>query len=64
MNDIASVHNASASQVALNWLIEKGTLPIPGAKSAKQAAGNASAMTWRLADDEFYSLNEATNRYV
>ena len=64
MNDIASVHNASASQVALNWLIEKGTLPIPGAKSAKQAADNASAMTWRLADDEFYSLNEATNRYV
>ncbi|HIF73091.1 MAG TPA: aldo/keto reductase [Dehalococcoidia bacterium] len=64
MNDIASVHNASASQVALNWLIEKGTLPIPGAKSAAQAADNASAMTWQLASDEFEALDEATNRYV
>ena len=64
MNDIASAHSASVPQVALNWLIEKGTLPIPGAKSAIQAADNASAMKWKLNPDEFEALNDATEKYV
>jgi len=50
--------------VALNWLIQKETLPIPGAKSAMQAADNATAMTWKLTNDEFEALNEATQQYV
>ncbi|NQW20189.1 MAG: aldo/keto reductase [Chloroflexi bacterium] len=64
MTDIASDHDASASQVALNWLITRNTLPIPGAKSAMQATDNASTMTWKLGTDEFDALNEATKRYL
>jgi len=64
MKDIASAHDASESQVALNWLIQKETLPIPGAKSAKQAADNASTMNWRLTKDEIEALNTATKQYV
>ena len=37
------------SQVALNWIICKGAVPIPGAKNAAQAEQNAGALGWRLA---------------
>ena len=64
MSDIASAYDASPSQVALNWLMQKDTLPIPGAKSAMQAKDNATAMTWSLANDEFEALNMATEQYL
>ena len=64
MSDISTAHKVSVTQVALNWLIQKETLPIPGAKSAMQAADNATAMTWKLTTDEFEALNEATQQYV
>jgi aryl-alcohol dehydrogenase-like predicted oxidoreductase len=64
MGDIGSVHDASHSQVALNWLIRKGTFPIPGVKSAAQAIDNAAAMKWSLGDDEVTALDEITRRYL
>jgi aryl-alcohol dehydrogenase-like predicted oxidoreductase len=64
MSDIASAHDASPSQVALNWLIRHGTLPIPGAKSAMQAKDNAVSMTWSLSNGELEALNAATERYL
>lgn len=36
------------SQVALRWLIEKGAVPIPGAKNADQAEQNAGALGFEL----------------
>lgn len=50
------------AQVALNWTICKGTLPIPGAKNLSQAEQNASAIGWRLSDDEVAALDEASDR--
>jgi aryl-alcohol dehydrogenase-like predicted oxidoreductase len=64
MNDISVAHGVSVSQVALNWLIQQNTLPIPGAKSAMQATDNASAMNWKLATDELEALGAATDQYV
>ena len=64
MRDIGSAHNATPSQVALNWLVARGTLPIPGVKSAEQASDNAAAMTWQLCSDEFERLGEATVGFV
>jgi aryl-alcohol dehydrogenase-like predicted oxidoreductase len=52
----------SPSQVALNWLICKGTLPIPGATSERHIRENAGALGWRLSDDELGSLDEASDR--
>lgn len=46
------------AQVALNWLICKGAVPIPGAKNAAQAAGNAGALGWRLTGGEVDELDE------
>jgi len=51
----------TASQVSLNWLICKGTLPIPGAKNLKQAELNAGGAGWKLTDDEVAQLDEATD---
>lgn len=45
-------------QVALNWLIHQGTLPIPGAKSAAQASANAGALGWDLTDEEAERLSK------
>jgi aryl-alcohol dehydrogenase-like predicted oxidoreductase len=44
-------------QVALNWMIKQGVLPIPGAKNAAQAASNAGALGWDLAEDEFAQIS-------
>ena len=45
------------AQVALNWTICKGTLPIPGAKNAEQARQNAGALGWRLTPGELAELD-------
>jgi aryl-alcohol dehydrogenase-like predicted oxidoreductase len=59
---IGEAHGGKApSQVALNWLICKGALPIPGAKSARQAQDNAGALGWRLTDSEVAALDEASS---
>jgi len=51
----------SNSQVALNWVICKGALPIPGAKNADQAQENAAALGWRLTEDEVAKLDELSD---
>jgi len=48
----------TASQVALNWVICKGALPIPGAKNAKQASENVGATGWMLTNQEVEQLDE------
>ena len=45
-------HGKTPAQVALNWIICKGAIPIPGAKNREQAEQNAGALGWRLTDDE------------
>ena len=64
MRDIGSAHNATPSQVALNWLVARGTLPIPGVKSAEQGSDNAAAMAWKLNSDEIEWLGEATVGFI
>jgi aryl-alcohol dehydrogenase-like predicted oxidoreductase len=45
------------SQVALNWVMSKGAVPIPGAKNRKQAEENAGAVGWSLDGDEVARLD-------
>ena len=45
------------SQVALRWIIEKGAVPIPGAKNADQARQNAGALGWELPPDDIAALD-------
>ncbi len=63
MTEIGQDHGGkSNSQVALNWVIRKGALPIPGAKNADQALQNAGALGWHLTDGEVARLDEASDR--
>lgn len=48
----------SPAQVALNWTICKGAVPIPGAKNGGQALQNAGALGWRLSDEEVQLLDD------
>ena len=56
---IGEAHDRTPSQVALRWLIEKGAVPIPGAKNAEQARANAGALGWSLTSDELATLDTA-----
>ena len=51
-------------QVALNWVMAKGALPIPGAKNAAQARENAGALGWRLTADESQHLEKIADEVV
>jgi len=51
----------TASQVALNWVICKGALPIPGAKNAIQASENSGAIGWTLTNQEVEQLDEMSD---
>jgi aryl-alcohol dehydrogenase-like predicted oxidoreductase len=46
-------------QVALNWIIAKGAVPIPGAKNREQALQNAGAMGWEMSADDVAALDAA-----
>ncbi|MGC1378854.1 MAG: aldo/keto reductase [Anaerolineales bacterium] len=63
MNEIGQDHGSkSASQVAINWCICKGALPIPGAKNYQQAAMNAGAAGWRLTAEQVKALDDASDK--
>ncbi|MGZ4786138.1 MAG: aldo/keto reductase, partial [Acidimicrobiales bacterium] len=47
------------SQVALNWIIAKGAVPIPGAKNRAQAEDNAGALGWSVDADDLAALDAA-----
>jgi aryl-alcohol dehydrogenase-like predicted oxidoreductase len=62
MTEIGQEHGGkSKAQVALNWCIRKGTLPIPGAKSAEQAEENAGTLGWKLTEEEVEKLDEVSD---
>lgn len=62
MNQIAKKRNKTVSQVAINWCICKGAIPIPGVKSLKQAEENLGALGWRLKPEEVASLELAADQ--
>ncbi len=57
LRQIGERHGKTPAQVALNWLMCKRVLPIPGAKNGRQAEQNAGALGWRLSDDEVAALD-------
>ncbi len=59
LREIAQSTDKSMSQVALNWCICKGTIPIPGAKSVEQAQDNIGALGWQLNSSEIAELDKA-----
>ena len=59
---IAIMRHKTMSQVALNWCMCKGFIPIPGAKTLAQAQQNTGALGWRLEAGEVLELDNAVKR--
>ncbi|MCG5058630.1 MAG: aldo/keto reductase [Limnoraphis sp. WC205] len=62
LKEISESRNKTMSQVAINWCICKGTIPIPGAKNPEQAQQNIGALGWKLDSGEVEELDKAAAR--
>jgi pyridoxine 4-dehydrogenase len=60
LDEIASAHGATPSQVALAWLLQHSPvmLPIPGTSSVEHLEENAGASRLRLSEEEMSALGE------
>jgi aryl-alcohol dehydrogenase-like predicted oxidoreductase len=64
LHEIGEKRNRTPAQVALNWLIAQGVVPIPGAKTAQQAKQNAGALGWSLSKEDVDQLEQITRPWV
>jgi len=49
------------AQIALNWVLSKGAIPIAGAKNLTQIKDNIAALDWQLSAKDVARLDEAAN---
>lgn len=61
MRAIAERRGKTVAQVAINWCVAKGCIPIPGARSGDMARNNMASMGWRLTTEEVASLEAAAD---
>jgi aryl-alcohol dehydrogenase-like predicted oxidoreductase len=65
LREIGELHGGKTpSQVSLNWLICKGSLPIPGVKNVRQVKDNLGALGWRLTELEVARLDEVSSKII
>jgi aryl-alcohol dehydrogenase-like predicted oxidoreductase len=65
--DIAGSYSVSASQVALNWLVNyhgNTVVAIPGASRVEQARQNCAAMAFRLKQEDMDRIERLSRRFV
>jgi pyridoxine 4-dehydrogenase len=62
LNVVAAEYGKSQTQVAINWAICKGTVPIPGARTIEQARENLGATGWSLRPDAVEELDVASSK--
>lgn len=58
---VAKEVGKTPSQVAINWAIQKGTVPIPGARNLAQAEENLGAVGWSLSRAAVEELDMASS---
>jgi aryl-alcohol dehydrogenase-like predicted oxidoreductase len=65
LQEIGDAHDAKTpAQVAINWVICKGAIPIPGVKSVEQAQEDIGALGWSLTEEEVTRLDAASERHI
>ena len=62
MQECAEAHDATLAQVALNYIICQGGIPIPGARTQEQYMDNMGALGWRLTQAELSKMDEASEK--
>ena len=66
LEEVASIHDATPAQIALNWLIHfqgEAVVAIPGASKVKQVEENAGVMNFRLTHEEMTKLDELSRMF-
>jgi pyridoxine 4-dehydrogenase len=61
LEEVAVAHKKTAAQVALNWILKKGAVPLAGASSVTQIDENLGALGWRITSEEVIKLEEAAD---
>ncbi len=56
-----SRNNKTVAQVALNYIMCKGAIPIPGARTAAQYQDNMGALGWRLTNEEVEEMESVAD---
>lgn len=56
---VSTEYKKSQTQVAINWALCKGTVPIPGCRTVAQAKENLGATGWSLKPDAVEELDRA-----
>jgi aryl-alcohol dehydrogenase-like predicted oxidoreductase len=64
LRQLGETYERTPAQVALNWLIARGVVPIPGAKTAHQAKQNAGALGWSLSTEDVAQLEQITRPWL
>lgn len=64
LRQLGETYDRTPAQVALNWLIARGVVPIPGAKTAQQAKQNAGALGWCLSEEDVAQLEQITRPWL
>jgi aryl-alcohol dehydrogenase-like predicted oxidoreductase len=65
LQSVGAKRDRLPAQVALNWLIAKGNVvPIPGAKTGKQAQQNAGALGWSLTSEEIQYIDQISRLWT
>lgn len=59
LDEVATQKGATPAAVALNWCRAKGTIPIAGARTLKQAKQNLASVDWDLSQKDLKALDEA-----
>ncbi|MBF2073497.1 MAG: aldo/keto reductase [Synechococcales cyanobacterium C42_A2020_086] len=62
LQTLADTYQKTMVQVALNWCICKGAIPIPGAKTVAQAQENLGALGWQLTAADVEALDQTAAR--
>lgn len=61
LETVANKYDKTPSQVALNWIITKGVIPIVGATTEKYLEDAAGALGWRLTEGDCEYLERASD---
>jgi len=62
MDAIAQETGKSKAQIAINWLLCKDVIPIPGVRNASQVADIVAACGWRLTDGQVAELDRVSDK--
>ncbi|KAJ1445989.1 NADP-dependent oxidoreductase domain-containing protein [Pelagophyceae sp. CCMP2097] len=62
MASVGAAHGAPPAAVALNWCRAKGTIPIAGARTLKQAKQNLACLDWDLTGAEVGAIDASARQ--